>query len=119
MNTSMMKNKVQLIGNLGQAPEIKTMDKGNKMARMSIATNETYKNAQGEYVQETQWHKVVAWGKTAELAEKYLQKGSEVMVEGKLQHREYVDKDGAKCSITEVQLHSILLLDKKKETSVF
>lgn len=113
MNASMMKNRVQLIGNLGQAPEIRTLDNGNKMARISIATNETYKNAQGEYVQETQWHSTVAFGKVAEIAEKLLQKGSEVVVEGKLVHRNYLDKDGVKKYVSEVQLHSILLMDKK------
>ncbi len=114
MNASMMKNRVQLIGHLGQAPEIKNLDNGNKMARMSIATNETYKNAQGEYVTETQWHNVIAWGKVAEVAEKILQKGSEVVVEGKLIHRNYADKDGVKKYVTEVQLHNILLMDKKE-----
>jgi single-strand DNA-binding protein len=113
MNASMMKNRVQLIGNLGQDPEIKNLDNGNKMARMSIATNERYKNAQGEYVTETQWHNVIAWGKVAEIAEKLLSKGSEVVVEGKLVHRNYADKDGVKKYITEVELYNILLMDKK------
>lgn len=110
----MMKNRVQLIGNLGQAPEIKSLDNGNKLAKMSIATNESYKNAQGEYITETQWHNVIAWGKVAEIAEKFLNKGSEVVVEGKLVHRNYTDKDGVKKYITEVQLHNILLMDKKE-----
>lgn len=116
MNTSMMKNRVQLIGHLGQTPEIKNLDNGNKMARMSIATNETYKNNQGEYITETQWHNVIAWGKVAEVAEKYLNKGSEVVVEGKLIHRNYTDKDGVKKYVSEVQLHTILLMDKKETT---
>jgi single-strand DNA-binding protein len=117
MSASMMKNRVQLIGHLGQNPEIKNFDNGNKMAKMSIATNETYKNNQGEYVQETQWHNIIAWGKVAEMAEKILKKGSEVIAEGKLIHRNYTDKDGAKKYITEVQLTNILLLDKKEVTS--
>jgi single-strand DNA-binding protein len=117
MSASMMKNRVQLIGHLGQNPEIKNFDNGNKMAKMSIATNETYKNNQGEYVQETQWHNIIAWGKVAEVAEKILKKGSEVIAEGKLIHRNYTDKDGAKKYITEVQLNNILLLDKKEFTS--
>lgn len=116
MSASMMKNRVQLIGYLGQNPEIKNFDNGNKMARMSIATNETYKNNQGEYVQETQWHNIIAWGKVAEVAEKILKKGSEVIAEGKLIHRNYTDKDGAKKYITEVQLNNILLLDKKDQS---
>jgi single-strand DNA-binding protein len=69
-----LKNKVQLIGNLGNNPEVKTLDGGKKMARFSVATNETYKNTKGEKVVETQWHNLVAWGKVAEIAEKYLQK---------------------------------------------
>lgn len=117
MSASMMKNRVQLIGHLGQNPEIKNFDNGNKVARMSIATNETYKNNQGEYVQETQWHNIIAWGKVAEVAEKILKKGSEVIAEGKLIHRNYTDKDGAKKYVTEVQLNNILLLDKKEITS--
>lgn len=117
MNASMMKNRVQLIGNLGQDPEIKNLENGNKMAKMSIATNETYKNAKGEYVTETQWHNIVAWGKVAEVAEKYLKKGSEVVVDGKLVHRNYNDKDGVKKYITEVELYNILMMDKKQNES--
>lgn len=109
----MMKNRVQLIGHLGQAPEVKSLGNGNKMARMSIATNETYKNKQGEYVTETQWHHVIAWGKVAEVAEKLLQKGSEVVVEGKLIHSNYTDKDGVKKYTSEIQLHNILMMDKQ------
>ncbi len=77
-----LKNKVQLIGNLGAAPEIKNIDGGKKLARFSIATSESYKNAKGERIKDTQWHSVIAWGKTAEVCEKYLAKGSEVAVEG-------------------------------------
>jgi single-strand DNA-binding protein len=111
MNT--LKNKVQLLGNLGAIPEVRTTQNGNKMARLRIATNETYKNAQGEKVTDTQWHTAIAWGKTAEIAELYLNKGSEVMVEGRLQHREYTDKDGAKRTSTEVQVINLLLMDRK------
>ena len=91
-----LRNKVQLIGNLGAAPEIKTLDGGKKMARFSIATNESYKNAKGEKVTETQWHNLVAWGKVADVAEKYLTKGKEVVIEGKLVSRSYNDKEGSK-----------------------
>lgn len=115
----MMKNKVQLIGNLGQTPEIKTLENGVKMARFNLATNEYYRNNQGENVQETQWHNAIAWGKAAEVAEKFLEKGSEVVLEGKLVHRNYLDKDGVKKYVTEVQVQNILLLDKRKEASVF
>jgi len=108
-----LKNKVQLIGNLGNAPEVKTLDGGNKLARLSLATNETYKNAKGEKVTETQWHNVIAWGKTAEIIEKYFTKGLEVMVEGKLINRNYTDKEGVKRYVTEVQANELLILSKK------
>jgi single-strand DNA-binding protein len=111
-----LKNKVQLIGNLGNAPEIKTIAGGKKMARFSMATNETYRNAKGEKVTETQWHNVVAWGKVAEIAEKYLAKGSEIAIEGKLINRSYADKDGAKKYITEVQLNELLMLGEKNKS---
>ena len=93
---STLRNKVQLIGNLGNNPEIITLESGKKLAKISIATNETFKNAQGEKVTDTQWHNVVAWNKTADIIEKYLQKGSEVAIEGKLTSRSYEDKDGTK-----------------------
>ena len=111
MNT--LKNKVQLIGNLGNAPEIKSLEGGKKLARLSLATNETYKNTKGEKVTETQWHAIVAWGKLADTADKYLTKGQEILVEGKLVSRNYTDKDGVKRYITEVQANELLLLGKK------
>jgi single-strand DNA-binding protein len=110
-----LKNKVQLIGNLGNAPEIKNTDSGKKVARFSMATNESYKKENGERVTETQWHNLVALGKVAELAEQYLNKGSEIAIEGKLTHREYTDKDGVKRYITEVVVNEILMLDKKPQ----
>lgn len=82
-------------------------------ARLSIATNETYRNMKGEKVTDTQWHNIVAWGKVAEIAEKYLQKGSEVALEGKLVSRSYNDKEGNKKYITEVQVNEILMLGEK------
>jgi len=109
-----LKNKVQLIGNLGNAPEVKNLEGGKKIARFSIATNESYRNQKGEKVNETQWHNIVAWGKVAEIAEKYLQKGSEVALEGKLVSRSYNDKDGNKRYITEVQVNEILMLGEKQ-----
>ena len=110
-----LKNKVQLIGNLGNAPEIKSIESGKKMARFSIATNENYRNAKGEKVTETTWHNLVAWGKVAELAEKFLQKGTEVVIEGKLINRSYTDKDGIKKYISEVQVNELLLLNDKPQ----
>jgi single-strand DNA-binding protein len=108
-----LKNKVQLIGNLGNNPEIKTLDGGKKLARFSVATNETYRNAKGEKVVETQWHNLVAWGKVAEIAEKLLSKGSEVAIEGKLINRSYNDKEGNKKYITEIQVNEVLLFGEK------
>ena len=105
-----LQNKVQLIGNLGNNPDVRNTESGRKMARISIATNESYRNAKGETVKETQWHNAIAWGKNAELAEKYLIKGSQVALEGKLVNRNYVDKDGIKRYITEVQVNDILFL---------
>ena len=112
-----LKNKVQLIGNLGNAPEVKTTESGKKLARFSVATNESYRNAKGEKVTETTWHNLVAWGKVAEIAEKYLNKGSEIAVEGKLINRSYTDKDGNKKYITEVQVNELLMLGSKAEVS--
>ena len=108
-----LKNKVQLIGNLGGKPEVKELEGGKKLATFSIATSERYRNAKGEKVTETQWHRVVAWGKVAEIAEKYLDKGKEVALEGKLVNRSYNDKEGNKKYITEVQVHELLLLGAK------
>jgi len=108
-----LKNKVQLIGNLGNNPEIKTLDGGKKMAKFSIATNESYRNATGEKVTETQWHSLVAWGKLAEIIEKYITKGSEVAVEGKLTYRTYNDKEGNKKHFTEIQVNELLMLGEK------
>jgi len=114
-NMYALKNKVQLIGNLGNAPEVKTITGGKKMARFSVATNEIYRNAKGEKVTETQWHNLVAWGKVADIAEKYLAKGKEVAIEGKLINRSYNDKEGNKKYITEVQVNEILLIGEKEK----
>ena len=108
-----LKNKVQLIGNLGNAPEIKILEDGKKVANFSVATNERYRNANGEKVTETTWHNLVAWGKVAEIAEKYLLKGSEVVIEGKIINRNYTDKDGVKKYVSEIQVNELLLLDAK------
>jgi single-strand DNA-binding protein len=105
-----IKNKVQLIGNLGQLPDVRTTETGKKLARFSIATNDIYRNSSGERVRETLWHTVIAWGKLAEIAEKYLTKGREVAVAGKLVHREYVDKTGIKRFITEIVLNELVML---------
>ncbi|WP_282016824.1 single-stranded DNA-binding protein [Salegentibacter mishustinae] len=110
---STIRNKVQLIGNVGREPEIVNLESGKKLAKFSVATNENYKNASGERVTDTQWHNIVAWGKTAELIEKYVNKGKEVGVEGKLTSRSWDDKDGNKHYITEVVCNELLLLGQK------
>lgn len=109
-----MKNRVQLIGHLGADPEIKTTEGGRKHARINIATNESYTNAKGERITETQWHSVVAWGKTAEIAEKIFKKGMEVLIDGKLVNRNFIDKDGTKRYVTEVQANELLIFSKKQ-----
>jgi single-strand DNA-binding protein len=109
------KNKVQLVGNLGSNPEVKTLEGGRKLAKFSLATNETYQNSQGEKVKETQWHNLVAWGRLAEVAEKQLQKGAEVMIEGKLVHHSYSDKEGVKRYSTEVEVSDVLRIESRKD----
>lgn len=110
MNT--LKNRVQLIGNLGNDPEIVNLEGGSKLAKFSIATSDSYKNAQGEKVEETQWHNIVAWGKTAEIVENFLTKGKQVAVEGKLVHRSYETKEGERRYITEIKCNELLMLGK-------
>jgi single-strand DNA-binding protein len=107
-----LKNKVQLIGNAGANPEIKTFEAGKKLARLLIATNESYFNDKGEKLTDTQWHTVTAWGKTAEIIEKYVTKGKEVAIEGRLTHRSYDDKNGEKRYVTEVIASDVLLFGK-------
>ena len=101
------------MGNLGAAPEIKTIAENKKLAKFSMATNETYKNEKGEKVTETYWHNIVVWGKLAGIAEKYLNKGSEVAIEGKLTNRSYTDKEGIKRYHTEIVANEILMLGSK------
>lgn len=107
-----LRNKVQLIGKAGADPEIKIFEAGKKLARLVIATNENYTNDKGERVTDTQWHTVTAWGKTAEIIEKYVTKGKELAIEGKLTHRSYDDKNGGKRYVTEIVVSDVLLLGK-------
>jgi single-strand DNA-binding protein len=107
-----MKNRVQLIGHVGQEPEIKTFDAGKKVANFTIATNDYYVNDKGEKVEQTEWHRVVVWGKLVDVVEKYVKKGKELAIDGKLTHRGYDDKDGNKRFITEVVANDVLLLGK-------
>lgn len=110
---SNLRNSVRLIGFLGNAPEVKELSKTKKVARMSIATNDSYKNEKGEKVEETQWHSLVLWDKQADIAAKYLNKGSEVAIEGKLVSRNYTDKEGIKRYITEIIVSEMVMLGKK------
>tara|TARA_R110002050_G_scaffold59259_2_gene132630 strand:+ start:83404 stop:83736 length:333 start_codon:yes stop_codon:yes gene_type:complete len=110
MNT--LKNSVQLIGNLGNDPEIVNIEGGAKLAKFSIATSDSYNNAQGEKIEDTQWHNIVAWGKIAEIVERYLTKGKQVGIEGKLRHRSYETKEGEKRYVTEIKCNELLLLGK-------
>ncbi len=107
---STLRNKVLLIGNVGQEPTITKLDNGKKVARISLATNENYKNSKGEKQTDTNWHTIVAWGKAADIIEKYVDKGKEIAIEGKLTSRSYEDKDGARRYVTEVVASEILLL---------
>ena len=109
---STLRNKVQLIGHVGNDPKITSLESGRKVANFSIATNESYKNAKGEKVEDTQWHNIVAWGKTAEIVENYVTKGKEIGVEGKLTSRSYETKEGEKRYVTEVVCNELLLLGK-------
>ena len=108
-----LKNKVQLIGNLGNAPEYRETESGKKLARFSLATNQSYRNQNGEKVTETQWHNLIAWGALAEIAEKYLHKGADVAIEGRLINRNYTDSQGIKRYVTEIQVHELLMLGQK------
>ena len=108
-----LRNKVALIGHTGKEVEIFNFENGNKQATVSIATNDYYTKANGEKVEETQWHNLVAYGKTAEIMEKYMPKGKEIAIEGKLIYRSYDDKDGVKRMITEIRVEELVLLGSK------
>ena len=112
MNT--LRNKVQLIGHMGKDAEVRHLDNGKVVASFAMATSDTYKNAAGKKVTDTQWHNIVAWGKPAEIIEKYTQKGSEIAVEGRLVNRSYEDKEGVKRYVTEIFISELLLLGAKK-----
>lgn len=108
-----LRNKVTLIGYTGKEVEMMTFDNGTLKSNVSLATNDHYTNAKGEKVEETQWHNLVAFGKTAEIFQKYVQKGREIAVEGKITYRSYDDKDGVKKYITEIRVDELVLLGGK------
>jgi single-strand DNA-binding protein len=107
-----LRNKVQLIGHVGQEPEIKIIEGGKKLAKLTLATNEVYYNDNKEKITDTQWHNITAWGKTAEIIESFVNKGKEIMVEGKLTYRNWEDKNGEKRYTTEIIVNELLLLSK-------
>ena len=109
------RNNVQLVGNLGNDPEVKDVKGGRRMARLSVATNERWKDASGDWKEDVQWHPVVAWGKQAELVADQLRKGSKVSLEGRLVHRSYEAKDGQKRYVTEVVLSGFRLVNAEVE----
>jgi single-strand DNA-binding protein len=113
-----MRNSVRLVGNVGIEPRITNFESGRKKASLVMATNERYKNAQGEWVTETQWHNVVAWGPQAAIIEKFVEKGKELAVEGKLVHRSYTDKEGNTRYLSEVVLSDLLLMSNAKKEAV-
>ena len=108
-------NKVLLIGNLGKDPELKMTPSGQAVARFSVATTETWKNPQGEKLSKTEWHNIVVWGKQAEVAEKYLRKGKQILVEGRVQYREYTDQAGVKKNITDIRCDHFVMLGRMDE----
>ncbi|WP_294323991.1 single-stranded DNA-binding protein [uncultured Chryseobacterium sp.] len=108
-----LRNKITLIGHIGKEVEVMNFENGTLKASVSLATSDYYTNAKGEKVEETQWHNLVAYGKTAEILQKYAPKGKELAVEGKLTYRSYDDKDGVKRFITEIRIDEILLLGGK------
>ena len=110
-----LKNRVTLIGNLGQDPETKTTESGKKVTNFTLATDDGYKNSDGQKVNETTWHNIVAWNGLADIAGKYLKKGRQVAVEGRIVYRTYEDKKGATKYITEIVLNDIILLRSGKD----
>ncbi|MEM9886158.1 MAG: single-stranded DNA-binding protein [Bacteroidota bacterium] len=110
---STIKNHVQLIGNVGIEPTITNLENGKKVVRLSLATNENYKDSNGEKQTDTNWHTVIAWGKVAEIIEKYVTKGKEIGISGKLKTRSYEAQDGNQRYVTEVEANEILLLGSK------
>ena len=110
-----LRNRVQLIGHLGQDPEVKKFESGRTVANLRLATSDIYRDNQGNKVEDTQWHNLVAWGKQAEIAEKFLNKGKEIAIEGRLIHRSYDDKEGKKKYVSEVVINEIVMVGKKGE----
>lgn len=107
---SNLRNHVQLLGHLGNTPEVTTLESGRKMAKFSLATNEFYTNKQGDKIQNTDWHNIIAWERMAEIAEDYLSKGKEVIVVGKIVYNSYETEEGEKKYFTQIQANEIQML---------
>lgn len=110
-----LRNKVNLVGRLGAQPEIVTFDSGRTLARFSLATNESYKNKEGEWMENTQWHSITAWGRLAENVAKFLNKGQEIMLEGRIVQNTYETKDGEKRFGINIEMSEYLMITPKKE----
>ncbi len=111
---SSIKNKIQLIGNIGKDVDITTFESGNKVAKVSLATNESYTNKNNDKVTSTQWHNLVAWGKTADILEKFVKKGDTLGIEGKLEYRDYDDKKGVNRRVAEIIVSEVFLFPRGK-----
>ena len=108
-----LKNSVRLVGHLGMDPEVKSFDNNRKLAKLSLATNESYKNDKGERITDTQWHNLILWNAQAKLAADYLKKGDEIAIEGKIANRNYTDKDGIKRYVSEIVVNEFLKIGAK------
>jgi len=110
-------NKAMLIGNLGADPEVRSTTDGTRVATLSLATNFTYKNAKGDKITTTEWHRVTVWRGLADIAEKYLRKGSKLFVEGRISYGKYTDKDGIERYTTEIVADELTMLDNAPATA--
>lgn len=109
-------NKVILIGNLGADPEVRSLESGVKVATINVATSESFKDKNGERQTQTEWHRVVLWRGLAEVVEKYLKKGSQVYIEGRLRTRSYEDQDGKKLYVTEIEARDLTMLGRRDDS---
>ena len=112
-----LRNRVQLIGHLGHDPEMKTIENGKKVARFTLATDESYKNSEGQKIKETTWHNLIAWNGLADVADRFLKKGKQVAVEGRIVYRTFEDKKGVTKNMTEIVLDDLVLLGSGKDSS--
>jgi single-strand DNA-binding protein len=112
-----LRNRVQLVGNLGMDPEIVKFESGKKIAKFTVATNENFSDSNGKVTTNTQWHNIIAWGKQADIAEKYLEKGKEVAIEGRLTYRQYEDKNKQTKHITEIVLNHFIVIPSDKKNN--